>query len=118
MSGGVESFLLDIQHLELARFEITNFPGEANIKNLVNKALEGTLREKLSELVQGKVELAMNEAIQGAMAQAGSKIPFGSERRLGTCPANAGSVAVDSARGCWGSWSLIGLLSLTRFWFF
>ncbi|CAK9022626.1 unnamed protein product [Durusdinium trenchii] len=118
LSGGVESFLLDIQHLELARFEITNFPGEANIKNLVNKALEGTLREKLSELVQGKVELAMNEAIQGAMAQAGSKIPFGSERRLGTCPANAGSVAVDSARGCWGSWSLIGLLSLTRFWFF
>eukprot|EP00913_Durusdinium_trenchii_P001282 g1181.t1 len=91
LSGGVESFLLDIQHLELARFEITNFPGEANIKNLVNKALEGTLREKLSELVQGKVELAMNEAIQGAMAQAGSKIPFGSERRLGTCPANAGS---------------------------
>ena len=113
LSGGIESLVIDIQHFHISRFDISNFPGEKAISDLVNSLMEERVRAKISEILSIKLQEAMNDAITGAMADVGSKMPFGGERRLATCPSSESAVAVDSAkRQYWASLSLLLLAFL------
>ena len=119
LSGGVESLVIDIQYLKITKFDISNFPGDAQIKNLANDALKAKMREKLSETISAKLKNAMDNALAGAMVSVGSKMPSGGEsRRLATCPSSAPSgdaVLIDSAkRQYWASLSLLFLAFLAH----
>lgn len=98
LTAGVDLLNIEIIKAEVTEFDITNFPGERALSNLVNSLMKGRVLEEGEKRLSDNVKASLQRAMNDAMAEVGKKVAVSTERRrLATCDAYD-AVLVDSAR--------------------
>lgn len=98
LTAGVDLLNIEIIKAEVTEFDITNFPGERALSNLVNSLMKGRVLEEGEKQLSDNVKASLQRALNDAMAEVGKKVSVSTERRrLATCDAYD-AVLVDSAR--------------------
>eukprot|EP00434_Breviolum_minutum_P029086 symbB.v1.2.025726.t1/scaffold2516.1/size77141/1 len=72
LTAGIDIFDLDLTKVHVSKFDISNFPGESVIQNLVNELMEGRLRNKVEETIEKRVKDTVQQAMDDQMAQVGA----------------------------------------------
>eukprot|EP00435_Cladocopium_sp_Y103_P032923 s1384_g8.t1 len=98
LTAGIDLLNIEFLKVEITEFDITNFPGEKALSNMVNALMKGRVLDELETRLSDQMQESMQQAMDDAMAEVGKKLPAPTERRrLATCPAYD-SYLVDSAR--------------------